>query len=327
MHVRRRSILTAAAALPLATMPGRALPQGAWPNRPVRVIVPFPPGVPLDVILRVVAQRLGTVLGQPMVVENRAGAGGNIGIEAAARSAPDGYTLLGTASNFTANPSLYAKVAYDPLKDFVPVTGLIRTPAVLTVAADSPIRSVDDLIARTRAKPGGLAFASGGNGSLAHFAGELFKLGAGVDALHTPYKAAPDILNSLLARSTDFAFPVYATALTHIKAGKFRALAVTSQKRMAQSPDVPTMQEAMKSGGFDLESENGLVALAGTPPEIVARLNAEVVKILRDPAVAEPMVNAGYEMVGNSPAEFAARLRSDLAKYADLVKRTGAKVD
>ena len=326
---QRRRVLAGGAVATLAALglPRRATAQATgYPNRPIRIVVPFPPGIPLDVILRVVGQRLSTSLGQPVVIENKPGAGGNIGTEFAARAPADGYTLLGTTSGYVANPSLFSKVNYDPQKDFVPITALIRTPAVLVVASDSPIKSVDDLIARARAKPGGLSFASGGNGSLAHFCGELFKAGAGIETLHTPYKAAPDILNSLLSKQTDYAFPVFATALTQIKAGKFRALAVTSQKRMAQLPDTPTVLEVMK-GGFDLESENGLVVAAGTPPDIVARLNAEVVKILRDPAVAEPMVNAGFEMVGSTAAEFGARIAKDVARYADIVKRSGAKVD
>jgi tripartite-type tricarboxylate transporter receptor subunit TctC len=330
MNQRRRILAGGAATLVAGSALSRfAFAQGAaaYPARPIRIVVPFPPGIPLDVILRVVGQRLSLSLGQPVLIENKPGAGGNIGTESVARAPADGYTLLGTTSGFVANPSLFSKVNYDPQKDFVPVTGLIRTPAVLVVAADSPIKSVDDLIARARAKPGGLSFASGGNGSLAHFCGELFKLGAGIDALHTPYKAAPDILNSLLSKQTDYAFPVFATALTQIKAGRFRALAVTSQKRMAQLPEAPTLQEAMNGGGFDLESENGLVAPAGTPADMVARLNAEVVKILRDPLVAEPMLAAGFEMVGSTAAEFAVRIARDVAKYADIVKRSGAKVD
>ena len=323
----RRLCTALAVTLACAAGAPAALAQGAYPNKPIRIVVPFPPGVPLDVILRVVGQRLSTVLGQPVVVENKPGAGANIGTEFAARAPNDGYTLLGTASNFVANPSLYSRVNYDPQKDFTPIAGLIRTPSVLIVAADSLIKSVDDLIARAKAKPGALSFASGGNGSLAHFSGELLKAGAGIDALHTPYKGAPDILNALLSKQNDYAFPVFVTALTHIRAGKFRALAVTSIKRMPQLPDVPTMHEAMKAGAFDLESENGLVAPSSTPPEVITRLNGEIVKILRDPQVAEPMVAAGYEMVGSTPVEFGARLAGDIAKYADIVKRSGARVD
>ena len=328
MHAHRRTWIAATlGGLAVAALPAGTRAQAAYPNKPVRVIIPFPPGVPLDVIMRVVAQRLGGALGQPVVIENKPGAGANIGTELVARAAPDGYTLLGTASNFVANPSLYSRVNYDPQKDFTPVTGLIRTPSVLMVVADSPILSVDDLIARARAKPGALSFASGGNGSLAHFSGELFKAGAGIDALHTPYKGAPDILAALLSKQNDYAFPVFATALAQIKAGKFRALAVTSLQRMPQLPEAPTMLETMRTGGFDLESENGLVAPAGTPPAIVARLNAEIGQILRDPAVATPMIAAGYAMAGSTPAEFGAHLARDLAKYADIVRKSGARVD
>ena len=332
MNRTRRNVVAASLAS-LASMagPGSLRSAGAqstaYPAKAIRVLVPFPPGIPLDVILRVVSQRLSTAFGQAVVIENKPGAGGNIGTEQAARAAADGYTLLGTTSGFVANPSLFSRVNYDPQKDFEPITGLIRTPAVLIVAADAPFKTLDDIVARAKAKPGALSYASGGNGSLAHFCGELFKGGAGIDALHVPYKAAPDILNALLARQNDYAFPVFATALTHVKAGKFRALAVTSQQRMAQLPDVPTVMELLNSRGFDLESENGLVAPAGTPAGIITKLNTEIAKILRDPAVADPMVAAGFEMVGNTPAQFGARIAKDVAKYADIVKRTGAKVD
>ena len=324
---RRRAGLIAAFCAAMA--PPVASPQTAatYPNKPIRVIVPFPPGVPVDVIMRLVGARLATSLGQAVVIENKPGAGANIGTEFAARAPNDGYTLLATASNFVANPSLYSKVNYDPVKDFTPVTGLIRTPSVLMVPADSPIKSVQDIIGLARAKPGALSYASGGNGSLAHFSGELFKAGAGIDMLHTPYKGAPDILNSLLSKQTDLAFPVLVSALPQIRAGRFRALALTAQKRMAQLPEVPTMHEVMQAGGFDLESENGLVAPAGVPADIIAKLNAEIVRILRDPVVADPLIASGYEVVGSTAAEFGARLVKDLAKYADIVRKSGAKVD
>jgi tripartite-type tricarboxylate transporter receptor subunit TctC len=278
--MKRLLALGVAAAL-VAFVPAAAVAQSAaYPAKPIRVIVPFPPGVPVDVIMRVVGNRLAVVFAQPVVIDNRPGAGANIGTELAARAPADGYTLLGTASNFVANPSLYAKVNYDPVRDFVPIAGLIRTPSILVVAADSPFRSVPEIVAAARAKPGALSYASGGNGSLAHF----------------------------------------------IRAGKLRALAVTAPKRMPQIPDVPTLREVLPPG-FDLESENGLVAPAGVPPDVIARLNAEIVKILRDPAVADPLVESGYEVVGGTPAEFGARIAADLVKYADIVKRSGAKVD
>ena len=323
----RRGALIAALGAAMLPLPTSAQTASTYPNRPIRVVVPFPPGVPVDVIMRLVGNRLSQSLGQPVVIENKPGAGANIGTEFAARAPNDGYTLLATASNFVANPSLYSKVNYDPVKDFTPVTGLIRTPSVLMVTADSPIRSVQDIIGQARAKPGGLSYASGGNGSLAHFSGELFKAGAGIDMLHTPYKGAPAILKSLLSKQTDLAFPVLVTALPQIRAGRFRAIALTAQKRMTQLPEAPTMHEVMTTGGFDLESENGLVAPAGVAADILVKLNAEIVRILRDPAVADPLIASGYEVVGSTPAEFAARLVKDLAKYADIVKKSGAKVD
>jgi tripartite-type tricarboxylate transporter receptor subunit TctC len=316
--------LAIVAAVGLAAAQAQA--QTGWPSRPVKVIVPFPPGVGVDVVVRTVAGQLGERIGQPVVVENRPGAGANIGIEAAARSPGDGYTLLATASNFTANPSLYRKVNYDPLRDFVPVTGLIRTPSVLVVAADSPVKTVDDLVARAKAKPGGLSYASGGNGSLAHFAGELFKGAARVDAVHVPYKGAPDIITSLLSQQTEYAFPVLVTVLPHLRSGKLRALAVTGPKRNPLLPDVPTMHEAVRPG-FEIESENGLVAPAGTPPEIVARLNTEIVRIMREPAVADPLLAGGFEVVASTPAQYGERVRDEVAKYAEIVRRSGARVD
>ena len=305
---------------------GPATAQDAYPTKPIQVIVPFPAGVGVDVVIRVIAPRLGASLGQPVVVDNKPGAGGNIGHDLAARAPKDGYTLLGTASNFVANPSLYRKVNYDPLKDFTPVTGLIRTPSVLVVPAESPIKSVQELIALAKANPGKINYASGGNGSLAHFSAELFKTYTGTDMVHVPYKGAPDIMTSLLSKQTDLAFPVLVSVLPQLKAGTLRALATTGTKRSAQLPDVPTMHELLKPG-FDLESENGLVAPAGVPPAVIARLNAEIVKIMRDPAVSGPLVANGFEVVGSTPAEFGERLRNDVAKYEDIVKKSGAKVD
>jgi len=321
----RRACLTALAAT-AAGLPWGAWAQAAWPQRPVKIIVPFPPGVGVDVALRIIAPKLGERLGQSFFVENRPGAGANIGIEQAARSGGDGYTLLGTASNFTANPSLYSKVNYDPLKDFLPVAGLIRTPSVLVVAADSPVRTVDDLVARARAKPGGLNYASGGSGSLAHFAGELFRTAMGIEAVHVPYKGAPDIISSLVGKQTEYSFPVLVSALPHIKSGRLRALAVTARQRSTHLPEVPTMYEATRAG-FDIESENGVVVPAGTPVEIVNRLSAEIGRILREPAIANQFLGGGFEIVGSTPQEYGERLRAEVALYAKVVKISGAKAD
>ncbi len=313
-------------AVAMHVMPTHAQDAATFPSKPITVIVPFPAGVGVDVVIRTIGPKVGETLGQPLVVDNKAGAGGNIGHDLAARAPADGYTLLGTASNFVANPSLYRNVNYDPLKDFTPVAGLIRTPSVLVVPAASPIKSVPELIAYAKANPGKLNYASGGNGSLAHFAAELFKSSAGIDMLHIPYKGAPDIMTSLLSKQTDLSFPVLVSVLPQLKAGTLRALAITGTKRSPQLPDVPTMYEVMKPG-FDIESENGIVARAGVPPAVIVKLNAAIVKALRDPAISGPLVANGFEVVASTPEEFGVRLKNDVAKFEDIVKKSGAKVD
>ncbi len=325
---RRGLAALAAASLAALALTGTATAEDAasYPARPIQVIVPFPAGVGVDVVIRIIGQRIVGELGQPFVIDNRVGAGGNIGHDLAARAARDGYTLLGTASNFVANPKLSSKVTYDPIRDFTPVAGLIRTPSVLVVPADSPIRSIAELIAYAKANPGKVTYASGGSGSMSHFGAELFKTSAGLDILHIPYKGSPEIMTSLMSRQTDLSFPVLVSVLPQLKAGTLRALAITGTRRSPQLPDVPTMYEVLKPG-FDIESENGIVAPAGVPPAIVAKLNAAIVKIMRDPAVAGPLEANGFEVVASSPAEFGARLRADVAKFDDIVKRSGAKVD
>jgi tripartite-type tricarboxylate transporter receptor subunit TctC len=329
MRTVARAALVAATALVAAATPTLSHAEDAaagYPSKPIQVIVPFPAGVGTDVVVRIIGQRIVGELGQPFVVDNRVGAGGNIGHDLAARAPKDGYTLLGTASNFVANPKLYSKVTYDPIRDFAPVVGLIRTPSVLVVPADSPVKSVADLIAAAKAKPGALSYASGGSGSMSHFSAELFKAAAGLDILHVPYKGSPEIMTSLLSKQTDMSFPILVSVLPQLKAGTLRAIAVTSTRRSPQLPDTPTMYEALPQG-FDLESENGIVVPAGVPPAIVAKLNAAIVKVLRDPAVSGPLEANGFEVVASTPAEFGARLKADVAKFEDVVKRSGAKVD
>ena len=323
----RVSLVAATALLAAVPTPPHAQDAAAsYPSKPIQVIVPFPAGVGTDVVVRILGQRIVAELGQPFVVDNRVGAGGNIGHELAARAPKDGHTLLGTASNFVANPKLYSKVSYDPIRDFAPVVGLIRTPAVLVVPADSPFKSVADVVAAARARPGKLNYASGGSGSMSHFSAELFKAAAGLDILHIPYKGSPEIMTSLLSKQTDMSFPILVSVLPQLKAGTLRAIAVTSTRRSPQLPDTPTMIEALPQG-FDLESENGIVVPAGVAPAIIAKLNAAIVKILRDPSISGPLEANGFEVVASTPAEFGARLKSDVAKFEDVVKRSGAKVD
>ena len=323
----RRAVMTAAIGIgSLAAPLARSQSYASWPSRPIKIIVPFPAGVGADVVVRTIASRLGDRLGQAVVIENKPGAGGNIGIEQAARSPGDGYTLLASTSNFTANPSLYQKVNYDPVKDFVPVVGLIRTPALLVVPADSPSKTVDELLARIRVTTGGLPYASGGNGSIAHFAAELFKMANKVEGLHIPYRGAPDIFTSLLSQQTQYAFPVLVSAIALVKSGRLRALAVSSPQRSPFLPDVPTLHEASKAG-FDIESENGLVATAGTPSAIINRLNLEIVRILKDPAVSGPLEAGAFQIVASTPEAYGAKLRVEVAKYAEVVRVSGARID
>ena len=329
MTVNRRRLILASAA-GLSTLPlQHALAQAAdaWPERTVKFIVPFPPGVAIDTLLRTISIRLTEAWKQPVIVENKPGAGANIGIELAARAPADGYTILPTASNFSANPALYSKVRYDPLKDFDPVGGLIKTPGVAMVAANSPIKSIADLVARAKANPGAIKYSSGGNGTLSHFIAETFKSTVGVDMLHVPYKGGPEMMNSLLSDTTDIAFPVVAGMIPHFKAGKFRPLAITSEQRMPQLPDVPTLKETLPGLGFVLESENGLVVPAGTPSAIVNRMNQDIMRIMRDPAIANPLIDQGYAIVTGTPQALGATLRNDVARYAELIRRVGLKLD
>lgn len=297
-----------------------------YPNKLIRIIVPFLPGAPPDLLARAVGDRLAVNLGQPVIVENRPGAGSNIGAEALVKAPNDGYTLMLAAVFHASNPSLYQRVNYDPVKDFAPISLVARIPALLVVHVDSSARTVQDLIALAKARPGALTYASGSNGSQAHFAGELFKRDAGIEILHVPYKGSPELVASLLGKHTSLGFPVLAAALPHVQSGKLRALAVTSAKRHTKLPDVPTMREAM-SPGFELDAWFGIVAPAGVPPDIVTRLNVEIVKILRDPAVRDRLTADGTAVVTSTPEELAALIKNDVAEWADIVKQTGVKID
>ena len=259
----------------------------AIPPKPVKLVVPFPPGGPLDIVGRLIAQKLTEAWGQPVVVDNRPGAGGNIGADLVAKCAPDGYTILeGALSTHAVNVSLYAKMPYDPVKDFAPITLVAVTPNVLVVNPSLPVNSVKDLIAYAKANPGKLSFGSGSNGSAGHLAGELFKTEAGVDMVHIPYKGGAPALQALLAGDTQLMFDNLANSAAQIKAGKLKALAVTTAKRSKLAPELPTMAEAGLPG-FDISTWFGLFAPAGTPKEIVAKWNAEVTRILNSPEMRE----------------------------------------
>ena len=306
---------------------GAAHAADRWPDRPIHLVVPYPAGGPLDAVARLTAQKVSADVGQPIVVENRPGAGGNIGAEYVARAAPDGYTLLlGAVATHAINPTLYAHIPYDAQKDFEPVTQIASTPNVLIVNPSLPVHSVRELIAYAKAHPGTLNFGSGSTGSAGHLAGELFKRMAGIDMTHVPYKGAAPAMTDLIAGQVQLMFDNLASALTQIKAGKVRALAVTTAKRTPLAPDLPTIAESGLPG-FDINTWFGLFVPAKTPQPVVQRLHDEFVKALNAPDVREKMLALGAEPVGNTPAQFAAYIRTESGKYAKVIKASGAKVD
>ena len=304
-----------------------ALAAEPFPAKPAHLVVPFPPGGPLDAIGRAIAQKLTEAWGQGVVVENKPGAGGNIGADYVAKSAPDGYTVvMGALSTHAVNPSLYAKMPYDAQKDFAPITLVAVTPNVLVVNPSLPVHSVKELIEYAKANPGKLSFGSGSNGSAGHLAGELFKVDTGTDMVHVPYKGAAPAMQALLAGDTQLMFDNLASAMAQVKAGKLRALAVTTAQRSKLAPDLPTMAEAGVPG-FDISTWFGLLAPAGTPPAVIEKWNVDVTKILSAPEMRERLAAQGAEAAPDSPAEFAQFIARELAKYAPIVKASGAKVD
>ncbi|HYG45877.1 MAG TPA: tripartite tricarboxylate transporter substrate binding protein [Bordetella sp.] len=295
-----------------------------YPTRPLTLIVPFSAGGGADMVGRILAQKLTASLGQSVVVENRPGAGGNIGAEAVARAAPDGYTLLLTSSAFVINPSLYAKISYDPLKDFRPISQPALLPNVLVVPTALPVKSVAELVAYAKAHP--LSYASAGVGTGTHLAGEMFKLATHLDLVHVPYKGGGAVTTDLLAGRVALSFATLPSVIQYVQEGRMRALAMTTDVRWAGLPDVPTMQQAGFKD-FDISTWIGLLAPAGTPDAVVEKLHREVARIVQEPDVRERFVTLGMMPVGDSSAEFGAQIRRQLAMYKELVKASGAKLD
>jgi tripartite-type tricarboxylate transporter receptor subunit TctC len=298
----------------------------SYPNGPVRVVVPFPAGGGVDSAARILATRLTESFGKSFVIENRGGANGNIGTEAVAKSPKDGYTLLFTGAGFVTNPSLYKKTGYDALADFDPVSLMALGPNVLVVHPSLPVKTVKDLIALAKAKPGQVGFAGSGSGSTPHLAGELFNTMAGVQMVHIPYRGSGPALIGILGGETPVMFLPAINAGPHVKSGRLRAVAVTSTVRLAAMPDVPTIAESGLAG-YESSQWYGILAPAGTPEEILNALDAQVMKIMQAPEMKQRMTEDGMVPFGNTRQQFAAHIRSELQKWAKVIKQSGARID
>jgi len=317
----KRLFLALLCALPLLAA------ADTYPSKPIRFVVPYPAGGPLDTIARLLGQKVSESVKQPVVVDNKPGAGGNIGADAVAKSPADGYTILmGAVATHAINPTLYASIPYDPVRDFIPVTQVASTPNVLVVNPSVPAASVREFIAYAKANPGKLNFGSGSTGSAGHLAGELFKTQAGVEMTHVPYKGAAPAMNDLVGGQIQLMFDNLASSLGQVKAGRVRALAVTTARRTSLAPDLPTIAESGLPG-FDINTWFGIFVPANTPRDVVERLHAEFTRALALPDVKERMLALGAEPVGSRPDEFAAYIRAEGEKYARLIKASGAKAD
>ncbi|HLQ01547.1 MAG TPA: tripartite tricarboxylate transporter substrate binding protein [Burkholderiales bacterium] len=305
---------------------GGAGAQG-WPEKPVRFIVGFTPGGPSDILARALGQKLADLRGQQVVIENRPGAGGNIAAELVAKSAPDGATwLLGNNSILATNQSLYRSLGYDPVKDFAPVALVAIQPNILVVNPNVPAGSVKELIALAKAKPGELNYASSGSGAAAHLAGELFKAMTGVDMVHVPYKGAQPALTDVIAGQAQLMFATSASVIPYIKAGRLRALAVTTARRSAAVPELPTLSEAGVPG-FEAITWHGVVVPGATPAPLVERLNRDIVKVLRLPDLRERLESLGAEVVAGTPRDFADYIAREIPKWTKVVKDSGARAE
>ncbi len=325
--MKRTKILNAALSAMLFTIAAGAHAQTAYPAKAIRMIVPSAPGSGPDIMARTIAQKMSEAWGQQVVVEARPGAGGIIGSEAAAKAAPDGYTLImGNAGSHSVNPGLYKKLPYDPLRDFAPVALVSSAPNILIVHPSLPVKSAKDLIALAKARPGELTFGSGGNGSTAHLSGEMFRTMAGIRLVHVPFKGAPAAVVGVITREISMAVLNLPPALPHVKSGRLKALGVSTTKRSASIPDLPTIAESGLPG-YSATAWYGVLAPTGTPRDIIGKLNAEIVKILGNDDVRKRIASDGGEVIGSTPEEFTQVMKTDIAKWAGVVKASGAQVD
>jgi len=319
--------LTAAVLAGAGAVANAQSPAAGYPDRPIRLVVPYPPGGGTDLIARSLAQKLTEAFGQQVIVENRAGANGNIGMDFVAKSAPDGHTLvLGLTGQFAVNPGLYKKLSYDPVKDFAPVALVASNPYILVVHPSLPAKSVKELIALAKARPGQLAFSSSGNGGGAHLATEMLKTLARIDMVHVPYKGAAPAITDLIAGQVQLSFTVWTTAGPHVKTGRLRALGVTTKQRSSVIPDLPSIAETVP--GYDTSVWYGVAAPAGTPAAIVAKLNAEILRVLAAPEFRQRI--GGVEPVDpshRSPGQFGDFIRSEIVKWAKVIKDSHVKID
>lgn len=311
----------------LAALAPLAAHAQAWPSKPIRIVVPFPPGGGTDIIARETSQRVAAATGWTFVIDNKPGAGGNLGVDAVAKSPADGYTLvLGQTSNLAINPTLYPKLPYDPQKDLVPVVLLATAPLVMVTGMNTPHKTLADAVNAARAKPGQLNFASPGNGTVAHLTSELFQKAAGIKTQHVPYKGAAQALTDVISGTVDLYMSAVPTLIGQIRQGKLRPLAVTSARRVDDLPAVPTINESGYKG-FDAVTWFGLLAPAGTPREVVLKLNAEFVKALKQPELAKRLGDEGADPAPSTPEEFAGLIKADLPRWGKVVRESGARVD
>lgn len=317
------SKLIAAFALAFTAALSQAQP---YPAKPIRMILAFPPGGPTDIVARVLAQKLTEQLGQQVIVDNKPGAGGNIGAELAARAPNDGYTMFYNTSAIVINPALYGKASYDTLKDFVPVALTAAIPMVLVVHPSLPARNMKEFVELAKSKPGQMSYSSSGTGTITHLASAMLTAQMGLQAVHIPYKGSAPGLVDLAAGQTQFMTDTINTAIAYIKDGRMRAIAVTSAKRSSVLPDLPTFHEAGLPG-FDAAAWQGVVLPAGASSEVVTKLNAEITKALQDPAVRARLAAQGADVYGSTPAEYGAYIRAEMPRWAKIIKESGAKAD